>query len=367
MAEEQVVDSGTGGGDSGGGEGHVSESFNVAEAVESIGSDLGFKSATAAKPEPETFDAATGKPVTAATPAPATPATPAPAETPEAKAAREAAAASTPPKAGDITSAPKTWKPEEAALWAQIPDAAKAAIARREEDMFRGLESYKGSAQFGNAMNQVIAPYNEILKAQGVNPVQLIGNLMRAQYRLATGTPEQQRSMIAQIAKDFNIDMGAPAQQARDAYIDPQVAQLQEKIQRLESGQTSMQQARHQELVAAKANEVNAFASDPANVHFDEVADDIVALVSANKNMTLAQAYEKAIWANPVTRAKEIARQDAEKQTKASAEAAAKAAAVKASTAANVRVQPKVGAATLPLGTMEDTMQETLRAINSRK
>ncbi len=337
------------------GTGQVSENFDIKSAVDDIGSDLGFKVEAKAPVAEKT-----------AAPAPA-PAAPAVEQTPEAKAAAEAAAAAAPPKAGDITAAPKTWKPEEAALWAQIPDAAKAAIARREEDMFRGLESYKGAAQFGNSVNQVVAPYNDILRAQGINPVQLIGNLMNAQYKLATGTPAQKQAMFAELAKDYGIDLGTVNAPARsDALIDPEVLQLREKIQQLESGQTSLQQARQQEVRAAKQSEVNVFASDPANVHFNDVADDIVALLQADKALTLKAAYEKAIWLNPVTRAKEIARQDAEKQTKAAREAQEKADQVRASKAANVQVQPKAGAATLPLGTMDETMEETLRGIKNR-
>lgn len=361
MADELAVDSGTANDTSSGGmgngqatgDGQVSESFNVASAVADIGADLGFK--TAASKEPATTVEVKEVPTTApaAAAAPAAPATD----------------PASPPKPGDIATAPKTWKPEEAALWAAIPDAAKAAIARREEDMFRGLESYKGAAQFGNSINQVVAPYNDILKAQGINPVQLIGNLMNAQYKLATGTTEQKTAMFSQLAKDYGVDLGAMAAAApanRDAYTDPEVLQLREKLSQLESGQTRLQQERHQELVAQKSAEVNAFVSDPANVHFNDVADDIARIVAADKTVTLAQAYEKAVWTNPVTRAKEIARQDAEKQTKARTEAEAKAAQVKASTATNVRVQPKAGAATLPLGTMDDTMEETLRAIKTR-
>jgi len=65
----------------------------------------------------------------------------------------------------------------------------------------------------------------------------------------------------------------------------------------------------------ASALEVNAFASDPAHPFFDEVADDIVAFVRAGDS--LSKAYEKAVWANPVTREKEIARQQAMKDAQA--------------------------------------------------
>jgi hypothetical protein len=82
--------------------------------------------------------------------------------------------------------------------------------------------------------------------------------------------------------------------------------------------------------------------------------------------MTLAEAYEKAMWANPTTRAKEVSKQATEAQSKAAKEAAQKLGEIKRSTATNLKVQPKSGAATLPLGTMDDTMAATMAAIKNR-
>ena len=52
--------------------------------------------------------------------------------------------------------------------------------------------------------------------------------------------------------------------------------------------------------------EVNAFAADPEHPYFDELSDEIVAILKTGAS--LAEAYEKAVWANPVTREKEILR-----------------------------------------------------------
>lgn len=70
---------------------------------------------------------------------------------------------------------------------------------------------------------------------------------------------------------------------------------------------------------AAITKEVNAFAADPAHPFFDEVSDDIVAFLKTGAS--LAEAYEKAVWANPVTRQKEIARRQKEKDSKPRGEA----------------------------------------------
>jgi len=343
------------------GTGQVSESFDVGSAVDSIGSDLGF--ATEKKAPAHESGAKTET-----TPAAAAPAAGAP-TTPEEQAAADTAAATAAAgkPAGGIETAPKTWTPAEAAVWASIPDAAKAAIARREEDMFKGLEQYKVAANFGSSMNQVLSPYNDLIRANNINPHELIGNLLNAQYQLSMGTQQQKLQMFQQLAKDYRIDLaGLGGGEVDQTFVDPEVAELRAQIQRLESGQTAIAQERQRETLAKAQTEVEAFASNPANVHFNDVADEMIRLFKMDKNMPLAKAYETAVWSNPVTRAKEIARQDAEKQAKAASEATKKAADVKAATATNVQVGPKVGAATLPLGSMDDTMEATMREIKNR-
>jgi hypothetical protein len=59
--------------------------------------------------------------------------------------------------------------------------------------------------------------------------------------------------------------------------------------------------------------EIDAFAADPAHPYFDELANDITKLFEAGLAKDLPEAYEKAVYANPTTRQKEIDRLTAEK------------------------------------------------------
>jgi len=329
------------------GTGHVSESFDMGSAVDSISEGLGF-----------------GETVNEEVAEPAKPAAPIAPAAPVAPAVTDPAAPVVPVVGTDV--APKTWKADEAAVWANIPPAAKAAIARREEDMFRGIEQHKATAQFGNTVQKTLEPYMPILKAHGIDPVQNIGNLMQAHYLLATGTPAQKQQMFEQLAKDYNINLAPAVDDPYAAPVDPRMAAMEQELQQLRSGQAQQQQQAFQQTKVQTEGAVNAFAADPANAHFEEVAEEMAQMLSVDKALTLEKAYERAVWSNPVTRAKEIARQDAEKQTKAREEASTKLAESRRATGANVQVQPKAGAATLPLGTMDDTMAETMAMIKNR-
>jgi hypothetical protein len=317
----------------------TSSNIDIASAVDSIGDSLGFGKGEETQKEVNPLPERAEKPAVESTPASVAPA----------------------------SVAPKTWKPEEASTWAGIPPAAQAAILRREEDMFRGIEQHKQTAAFGASLQAVFQPYEQLMRAHNIDPVQNTANLMQAHYVLATGSPSEKSQLFAKLASDYRIDLTALAGGSTDdAYSDPQVRRLEEELAQLRSGQASLQEARYQEVKSKTQTEVNTFAADPANIYFDELSDDIVRLLNQDKQMTLQKAYETAVWTNPVTRAKEVERQTTAAQAKAAEEASKRLKDVQRATGANVRVQPKAGAATLPLGTMDDTMAEALAAIKNR-
>lgn len=270
------------------------------------------------------------------------------------------------PPAPQPSTAPKSWKPEIAAKFATLEPEVQAEIARREDDFHRGIEVYKEDAALGKPMRQALAPYLPILQQYGIDPVAQVQNLMQAHHTLALGTAQEKTAMIKQLISDYRIDpsslgLSTPTEE----YTDPQVQALQKQLDELKSTVISerdrVAQAKRAELRA----EVEAFAADPKNEFFDAVADDIARFMHGTK-LTLAQAYEKAIWAHPTTRETLMQRKAMEAATakvKADAEHAAKAAAAKS---ANVAPAPKSASVTAPTGSMEDTMKETLAQIRAR-
>lgn len=260
---------------------------------------------------------------------------------------------------------PKTWRKEASAVWATLPPEAKAEVLKREEDIFKGIESYKVDATFGKTLKGIIAPYEGILRQQNIDPVKQIGNLMQAHYTLATGTPEARVSMFQRIAAEYGVDL-AQLSGGEAPYIDPTVKALQSELAGVKFQLSAAERGRQAEVAAANAKQVDAFASDTKNAYFNEVADEMATLLRRGVVGTLQEAYDKAVWLNPVTRAKEVARSSAEAAKAAAAEAAAKAAAAKKATAANVRTSAKSGSATTPLGSIDDTLAAAFASIKAR-
>lgn len=344
LCREQELE-GEGGGGSGG-SGGSEEPFDYASLAATISEDL-FGGSTEEPPSPEDEP---GEPKDSEDPpkppAESLPTDPAPADPPP-------------------VTAPKTWRPEAAAKFAALPPDVQTEILKREEDMFRGIEGYKADATLGQTLKTIVTPHLQLLQSQGLDPIQQLDGLMRAHVALSTAPQEQKLAFFNKLAQDYGVDMSALGAEA--PYVDPQVLALQKQLGELQSRLSGREQ---QEAAAARERleaELTAFAADPAHPHFDDVANDIAALLRSGAAPDLKTAYEKAVWMNPQTRAKEQARQATEAAAKAKEEAAARTAKARKATSANVQTRAKVGGGTAPRSSMDETLQATYAEIMSRE
>lgn len=256
--------------------------------------------------------------------------------------------------------APSSWAKEQHEHWAKMPKEAQDYVELREKQMLDGLGQYKGDATYGKQIRDVLAPHSQLLAAQGVDAPRAVQTLLNTHAKLSTASPADKLATILDIAKHYGVQLSPGEQQPAN----PELQYVKEKLTSLESALTAREQAELTQARSRVASEVEAFSSDPANPYFDEVAEDIVAMI--NIGMPLKDAYEKAVWANPVTRQKELARLQTEADAKTRETAKKEAEAARKAAGSNVRSRDTRRAPTEPLGTMEDTMKSTLNAIRER-
>lgn len=241
-------------------------------------------------------------------------------------------------QAEEVEPAPKSWPKEMHDHWGKTPKEVRDYWNVREKQMLEGLDQYKGDAAYGKSMKEAITPYMALIQAQGIDAPKAVQSLLNAHYRLSVSSPSQKLQMLDYIAKQYNIDTsawkGAQGNEQQQS-VDPRYQQLQDQLHGLQQHIQSQSQATIKQEQERIAKEVNTFASDAAHPYFDEVADDMIVYLRAGTS--LQDAYDKAVWANPVTRAKEQARvqQDQQAEIKRKAQEAADAA--KKATAANIR------------------------------
>ena len=265
--------------------------------------------------------------------------------------------------ADDLSAAPRTWRKEAAAAWANVPDVVKQEIAKREADMFKGIEQYKQYSNIGSGFSQILNPYLPVLQRDGINPFQHVNDLLNVHYTLVTGTPEQKLGLLQNIAQQFGVPLDSLVPADEQSYVDPQVATLQARINQLESLQQQQLQQHFDQRRASVESEIQAFAADTAtNPYFEAVAPTMSDLIQKGQAANLREAYDKAVWIVPEIREKMIASVTA-KQQQQRAEHAQRA---RMATSANVRTTPKSVSGTAPLGSMDETIEAAFQEIKSR-
>lgn len=259
----------------------------------------------------------------------------------------------------EVKPLPASWKKEMQATWESMTEDARDYVIQREEQMKAGLVKDREDAVIGRTMRDILSPYKNIIKQQNIDEGDLVSRMLNAHFRLATSPIEERKQMIGQLAESYGIKFGEDGERQE---IDPIVRNLTNKINQLESiivqGHQQAQQATETKVI----NEVNEFAT--SHPYFDDVSNEIYALVSAGYE--LQDAYDKAVWANPLTRQKELDRIQQEKVKEAQVLAEKKAEEARKAKSVNVRSRDTGKSPTAVTGSIGDTLYETLRAINQR-
>lgn len=249
---------------------------------------------------------------------------------------QQAAAAEQPPaeqlvNGKDIAKPPGSWTPEAATEFAKLPENVRKEIHKREEDFHKGIEQYRGAAQFGTDMAKQFQPYQKMLEATRIAPSDLVHAALQFEYTVRTGTPEQKLQIIHDLAKAYGVNLTGEAEDEGEP-ADPRFVSLIEKVNgfetKLAEKERQEQEAKQREEQAERErirSDIAAFASDPKNEFYGQVKDDMLQIIKSGQGADLRDAYDKAIWINPVTREKLIAKQrEAERKSAAERAAAAK-------------------------------------------
>lgn len=210
--------------------------------------------------------------------------------------------------------APSSWNKDVAGKWADLPAEVRAEIHRRENDYHRGIDQYKQAANIAHEVQTTLQPYMANIQAAGVHPLQAVGKLMQADHVLRNGAPEEKAQFLAQIARDYGVDLN---QVQPLPPMDPQVQQLMRQNQQLQQFQQSTLQTQQQAVLS----EIEAFRANPENADFEVIKGEMSKLLEAGLATSLEDARDKARWMRPDIRQTLVHQQSANAQ-KQQAEAA---------------------------------------------
>jgi len=212
----------------------------------------------------------------------------------------------------DLSTPPKGLSLEAREAWADVPDAVKSEIAKREQDYSNGIQHYANNAKRAEAMDQTLAPYQQFFQVNG-GAGQTIEGLLQTGSVLQMGTPQQKAQTVANIIKQFGVDITAldgmlvgeappqemQAQQHVQNMINQQLQPMQQQLQQYQQREMQEQQAMQAEM----GNTIQQFANDPANEFYADVSAQMADLLdmagNRGQNMSLEDAYKMACSAHP--------------------------------------------------------------------
>jgi hypothetical protein len=259
--------------------------------------------------------------------------------------------------------APDTWTKDAIAEWATVPPRVQQEILKREQDMIQGIESYKGRASLGDAFNSIVEPYVPLLQQNGLGVPevsQIFSGMLANHVKLVQGTADQKMQTALNVLRGYGIDPVELALAAGGQQQNPEITALRQELGQVRETLAQREQREQQQAFSSALAQIDAFAA--ANPYYREVEADIDHLLSTGAEETLEKAYERAVWNNPRTRQKEWERLNAANPAPAPAKPAAQARAL----ASNIASTPHPGNGAVPVGSMDDTIAETMAIINAR-
>lgn len=205
-------------------------------------------------------------------------------------------------KAEEGPAPPAHWKGNPKLNWGRLPPEVRTALKADYDSMSAKSQTYEPIVQVLNGSRDMLmregggSLENGVSKLLGLSdwawrePVQFVQEFIR------------QRGLNP--AQLFGQAQGAYQAQQAQPQPAPEYEALRKQVEALASNQTRAVQT---SLLA----QIDAFANDPAHIFFNDVSDDMEMQLKANPSLGLQGAYDRAVWANPATRAQLMAQQSA--------------------------------------------------------
>jgi hypothetical protein len=208
--------------------------------------------------------------------------------------------------------APYGWKPAmREKYWSELPDEVKAEVIRREVDIAKGMDLAKSARDLEKEFNSKVEPYRTEIASRGVQPMDAFENYLATAHNLRHASAPEKAALIAGIIQQYGVDVEqldgiltkqiqsgpAPAGAGTDvvAAINKALAPVNEFMSSYQNQQVTQAETQQTDINA----EIAAFKAEPANEFYMDVKDDMANLLEAaamrSQNMTLQEAYDRAI------------------------------------------------------------------------
>jgi hypothetical protein len=244
---------------------------------------------------------------------------------------------------------PVSWSAEMKAKFAALPPDVQAYAVQRDSEANKRISELGQMQKALEPVRSTLERYSPLFEANGVTYEAGLQNLLSVAAALQSDAP----NAIREIARRHGVDLrelagAAPADDGQPdsaelRSVKQELAELRRHVAETSNRVVSREQAEQHAQRTSLTNAIDTFASDKPD--FDKIEADIAGLIPAIKaanpgldnKAILEQAYERAIWANPETRARRLEADAKAQADKAAKEAQARAEKAKKSASINVK------------------------------
>lgn len=234
---------------------------------------------------------------------------------------------------------PKSFPATHAKDFAALSRPMQELLAKREDDYHKELTKHDEERNFGRQVQGLASPYLPLIKAEGGEVVKAFEQYLNTAYILRTKSPQEKGQLILKLAQEYGADLRGASQAQPQA--NPVLQQMQQEIAALKGQLQQETTFKKQQEESALKSQIDMFAADPKNIHFEAVKAHMAALLRGGMAKDLQDAYDQAVYANPQTRSTLLEQINAPEQRvaekKAKAEAAKRA-------GSSIRGAPGMGA-----------------------
>lgn len=263
---------------------------------------------------------------------------------------------------------PPAWSAPAKAKFAGLDPIIQQEVLKREGEIATGKLEWEQKAERFNRLDAILAPRSERFRLAGLDEVGAVNALFAAQDMLERTPVDallylgRQRGVNWQMLfQRLQGDQGQPQQPQVPPGMEPVLRQLNS----LTNWATQQQQSSAEAVRNGLNQQITTFASDPKNIYFANVKERMGRLIRAGEAENLAEAYDKACWADPQIRP--LMLQQTEQQRQADARAAAGAKVVQARNASgSVTGSPTPGSSPVgggPAPTLRDELSQVWDAV----
>ena len=210
---------------------------------------------------------------------------------------------------------PEHWSSADKDEFESLPDGARDFVLRRyksmEGDYTEKTKAIAGDRARFEKLDHVLAPHREQFAQSGVDEAAAVAQLFQAQRYLQTQPVEALRWLAQTAGVDLSQLGGSAAnEEDPDEWVDPQVKQLQQRLNQQESYMASLQEQQARERETGFLQQIQGFQhqksadGELSHPHMEAVMPQMTGLLQSRQATSLQDAYDKAIWMVPEIREK---------------------------------------------------------------